>query len=156
MYRLGGKNGEFDYGMENTLIGRGATSGLWNGNLTPGEDNMKLKGNLGNFNKGFVVLNLSSNLPGKIPIRPYADFCFMQDEIFFNSNKKALKMVYTGGIAIDIIPKMFSVYFPLIQSKALTDAQDLQMISTFGQRICFTIVLNDYEPHRLFKRVKLF
>ncbi len=156
MYRLGGKNGEFDYGMENTLIGRGATSGLWNSNLTPGEDNMKLKGNLGNFNKGFVVLNLSSNLPGKIPIRPYADFCFMQDEIFFNSNKKALKMVYTGGIAIDIIPKMFSVYFPLIQSKALTDAQDLQMISTFGQRICFTIVLNDYEPHRLFKRVKLF
>jgi hypothetical protein len=156
MYRLGGKNGEFDYGMQNTLVGRGATSGIWTSSITPGDDNMKLKGNLGNFNKGFIILNLSSHLPGKIPFRPYADFCFMQDELFFNSNGKAVKMVYTGGIAIDIIPKTFSIYFPLLQSKELSDVQDLQKISTFGQRICFTLVLNDYEPHRLFKRIKLF
>lgn len=156
MYRLGGKNGEFDYGMENALIGRGANSGAWSNNLTPGDDNMKLKGNLGNFNKGFIVLNLSSNLPGKILFRPYADMCFMQDEMFFNSANEAQKFVYTGGIAMDIIPKMFSIYFPLVQSQVFTNAQNFQQISTFGQRICFSLVLNDFEPHKLFRRAKLF
>ncbi|MFM9944899.1 MAG: M1 family metallopeptidase [Bacteroidia bacterium] len=155
-YRLGSKNGQFDYGMENSLAGRGATTGIWSSHITPGDDNMKLKGTLGNFTKAFVVLNLSSTLPGKIPLKPYLDLCYMQDEFLLNSNNQPQKFVYSGGIAIDIIPKMFTIYFPLVQSKVIDDTQNIQNINSFGQRICFTLVLNDFEPHTLFKKIKIF
>lgn len=153
MYRLGGKNGTYDYGMEQTLMGRGAGSGLWSSNITSGDDNMKLKGNIGNFTKGFVVMNLSSNLPGKLPLKPYADFCFMQKELINNNEQN---LIYSGGIALDIIPKMFTIYLPIVQSKAIDEVQGNQNIGSFGKRICFTLVLNEFEPHKLFKRIKLF
>ncbi len=157
MYRLGAKNGQFDYGMENTLMGRGADDRLWGSQITQGDDNLKIKGNMGNFTKGFITFNLSSNLPGKIPLRPYADMCFMKDELFFDIDNKPVKYIYSGGIALDIIPKTFIIYFPLVQSPVIEERQNLvQNINSFGQRICFTLILNDFEPHRLFKRVKLF
>ena len=155
-YRLGSKNGQFDYGMEQSLMGRGASTGLWSNNITPGDDNMKLKGNLGNFSKGFLVANLSSNLPGKIPLRPYADLCFMQKGNLKDKNGNEPNFIYSGGLAMDIIPKMLSIYLPLIQSKAIEASQKNQNIKSFGQRICFTLALNEFEPHRLFRRIKLF
>ncbi len=156
MYRLGSKNGEFDYGMEHTLAGRGANTVVWQNAITPGDDHMKLKGNLGNFLKGFLTINVSSHLPGKIPFRPYADFCLMQKSAITDKNGKEVPMIYSAGIALDIIPESFIIYFPLSQSVALNDMQANQRIHSFGNRICFSLILNDLEPHRLFKRVKLF
>jgi len=153
-YRLGSKNGDFDYGMEQSLMGRGAKTGVWSSHITPGEDNMKLKGSFGEFSNGFVTINLSSNLPGKIPLRPYADIALMQGGFQFDTKKE--NFVYSGGVALDIIPKMFIIYFPLVQSQSIMDVQENQKIDNFGKRICFTLVLNDFEPHKLFKRIKLF
>ena len=155
-YRLGSKNGQYNYGMEQSLMGRGANTGLWSSNITTGEDNMKLKGTLGNFSKGFLIANLSSNLPGKIPFRPYADLCLMQKGNLVDQNSNKANFIYSGGLAIDIIPKMLIIYLPLIQSKAIEISQGNQKINTFGQRICFTLALNEFEPHKLFKQIKLF
>ena len=152
MYRLGSKNGAFDYGMDQTLMGRGAESGLWSRNITPGEDNMKILGTMGNFTKPFLSLNVNSTLPGKIPFRPYLDLCFNNNDLFNES------LIYTAGICLPLIPEIFIVYFPLTQSKYITDtqAQKGNDITNFKQRICFTLVLNEFEPHKLFKRIKLF
>lgn len=155
-YRLGSKNGQFDYGMDHTLVGRNAKTGLWSSAITPGEDNLKLKGALGNFSKPFVTLNLDSDLPGKLPIRPYVDLCYTKEDFLKDKNGKVENLVYSGGIAFMILPDVFEVYFPLFQSKSINDIQNLQGIKTFGQKICFTLILNEFEPHRFLKRIKLF
>jgi hypothetical protein len=155
-YRLGSKNGQFDYGMDHTLIGRDAKTGLWSSAITPGEDNLKLKGALGNFSKPFVTLNLDSDLPGKLPIRPYVDLCYTNEDFLKDKNGKVENLVYSGGIAFMLFPDVFEVYFPLFQSKSINDIQNIQGIKNFGQKICFTLVLNEFEPHRFLKRIKLF
>ena len=157
MYRLGSKNGAFDYGMDQSLMGRGANSGLWSRGITPGEDNMKLNGTIGNFSKPFITLNLNSTLPGKIPFRPYADLCYTSDKNFIDKNNKVQHFMFSAGISLPIIPKVFEIYFPLVQSKVLDEYQkSANNIDNFGERICFTLILNEFEPHKLFKRIKLF
>ncbi len=156
MYRLGALNGKYDYGFEQSLIGRGANSGLWNSQITSKDDFLKLKGDLGNINKGFLVLNLTSTLPGKIPIRPYLDFCLLQNSHLVNSDNTPQKLIYSGGIAVHIIPKIFIIYLPLLQSSAIVETQSLQNLNSFEKRICFTLILNEIEPHKLFRQIKLF
>jgi hypothetical protein len=156
-YRLGSKNGQYDYGMEEPLMGRGATSGLWSHNIVGGGDKMKLNGTLGNFTKAFATVSLTSTLPGKIPFQPYVDLCYMQDDILLNSSNKYEHFIYSGGISLVLIPQIFEVHFPLVQSQVISDVQKLSSnINTFGKRICFTLVISEFEPHKLFKRIKLF
>lgn len=157
LYRLASKNGQFDYGMEQSLMGRGANTGLWSRNIIQGEDNFKLNSVVGNFVKPFAVLNLSSTLPGKIPIRPYADLCYTSDDHFETEDRKTEHFLYSAGISLPIILKTFEIYFPLVQSGSINNFQSISSgIDSFGERICFTLVLNDFDPHRLFKKIKLF
>lgn len=148
-YRMGYKNGIVDYGMQQVLMGRGAETGIWSRNITPGEDEMKIKGWVANFTKPFIVLNLSSTLPGKIPLRPYADLCLNQDKDNFDNNT----FIYTGGVAVYIIQDILEIYFPIVQSKII---EDYSGNKNFGQKICFSLNLNLLEPHNLFKKIKLF
>lgn len=150
MYRLGSKDGSFDYNFDNVLAGRKATSGLWSRHVTQGDDNMKIIGTLGNFTNLFATLNMSTSIPGKIPIRLYSDFCIMTDTLLLKSNGSPQKFIFSGGIALDVIPEIFIIYIPLVQSSELAN------MSNFGERICFTLNLNVLEPHSLLKKIKLF
>ncbi|MCC6722305.1 MAG: M1 family metallopeptidase [Bacteroidia bacterium] len=149
MYRLGSKNGLYDYNFDNALAGRGANSGLWSRNIIAGEDNMKLVGTLGNFSKAFATLNLSTTIPGKIPLRFYSDFCFMRDSLLYNTKGNPQMFIFSSGIAIDVIPDILIIHIPFIQSEALSN-------NKFGDNICFTLKLNELEPHNLIKKIKLF
>ncbi len=156
MNRLGAKNGKYDYGFDESLIGRGAQTGLWSSQITSADEHLKLKGDLGNMSKGFLALNLRSTLPGKIPLRPYADFCLLQNSQLKTKQSEPQYLVYSGGIAVHIIPHIFTIYLPLFQSSAIVNAQNLQNIKSFEQRICFSLILNEFEPHRFFKKFRLF
>lgn len=150
MYRIGSKDGSFDYNFDNVLAGRKASAGVWSRHVLQGDDNMKLLGTLGNFTNAFATLNLSTTIPGKIPVRLYSDFCIMTDTLFYKKNNSPQKFIFSGGVAIDVIPDIFIIYIPLFQSTELSD------ISNFGERICFTLKLNELEPHKLIKKINLF
>ena len=60
------------------------------------------------------------------------------------------------GITLPIIPSIFEINVPLLQSEVVTKIQDLQGVDKFTERITFVLKLNILEPREFLKTVKLF
>ncbi len=141
-YRMGSQSGRYDYTFDQTVMGRNAEDGVFKQQVLNTDMYIKEVGNFGNIPGWTAAANLKSNLPGKIPISLYLDiFTFKDIEVTANNNDGE-KFGYSGGLSVDIIPKVFEIYVPLIGSGFMAETQKFQHIEKFGQRITFMLNLN--------------
>lgn len=160
-FAAGSYNGRFDYLFDHALMGRNASYGLFQNQVLGTEGNQKYRGAFGGASQYLLALNLVSTLPGKIPLRIYADAMTFNgiDQLGYMSSGKFIttKLFYQMGVTIPIITSIFEVNIPLLQSEVVTKIQqDFQGIDKFTERITFVLKLNILEPREFLKNVKLF
>jgi hypothetical protein len=160
-YAAGSYNGRYDYLFDHSLMGRSANNGLFQNQILGNEGNQKYRGAFGGAGKYMLTLNAVSTLPGKIPLRIYADAMTFNDidELgYTNAEGKFIntQLFYQLGITVPIIPNIFEINVPLLQSEVVTKVQELQNVNNFTERITFVLKLNLLEPREFIKNVKLF
>ncbi len=136
-----GLAGNTDYTYDLIYLGRTETSGILNQQFYVNDGGFKNQVNVGSGNKWLTALNLESTTPVKL-IGLYADVGLVANEVRNNDGDlvdEVSNPVYDAGISINIIPKMFQIYLPVIMSS------DLNQLS-YGQKIRFTLNLGHIKP----------
>ena len=105
---FGTGTGQFqkDFLFDEYFFGRNETEIFSSQQVVVKEGGFRLLNNFGQTNAWIAALNLSTTLPGKIPIRPVTSIG-MYGENGFN-------IAYELGIAVVILPDIFEIYFPLV------------------------------------------
>lgn len=151
-FRAAENNGTFDYLFEQPMLGRTTRDGLLSQQVLPTEDRAKFAGALGNAAQWIWACNLESTLSGKIPFKLYADF--VGNNIF--QQVHGVSMVYQAGVNLSLFDGILEIYFPLTQSKTISDNQRLNNIDRYDQQISFRLDLDRLNPFELAKTIKLF
>ena len=141
-FRLSGQNGSQDYLYNDIYFGRNETSGLWSQQMTMTDGGFKVGTSRGQTWDYLATLNVKTSLPGKLPLKLYADF-----GTYLNGETDRDELNYTAGAIISLIPENFEIYIPLLVSSKIQKSLDLNNIN-FGERIRFVINLRAYNPVR--------
>jgi Peptidase family M1 domain len=147
-YRMGSQGGRYDYTFDQTVMGRNAPTGidapkgLFQRQILNTDMYMKQVGNFGNIAGWTAAANLKSNLPGKIPLGVYLDLFTFKNIAEAANNVKGERIGYSGGLSINIIPKVLEIYVPLFGSSFIVETQKFQYYEKLGHRITFMLNLN--------------
>lgn len=100
---------------------------------------------VGNSNSIIAAINLRAslpeNLPFNIPLRPYFDIGYYGDKTALGQSKKfADNIVWSGGLALELVPKSVEIYFPVIHSQNV--ANSMKERGGYFKRISFLFDLN--------------
>jgi hypothetical protein len=144
-FRLSGQTGYQDYLFNDIYIGRQEYSGLWSQQMSNTDGGFKVFSYRGQTTKYLTSLNFKSSLPGKLPLKLYADFGTYENE---ENDREILN--YNAGLIVSFIPDNFEVYIPLMVSKQIQNTLDLNSTS-FGERIRFVLNINALNPARIFR-----
>lgn len=114
-----------------------------------------LPAGIGNTNKWLVTLNISSDLPKRIPVKPFANigFGYLFDEK--SSGFKHGVFVAEAGLSLVGYKDIFEIHFPLLSTKNLRNAQSsLLGLDRFYERITFTLDLNFLNPYKITRGIR--
>ncbi|MFM2207931.1 MAG: hypothetical protein RL213_1906 [Bacteroidota bacterium] len=90
-----------------------------------------------------TVFHLKADAPGKLPLRFFFNMAaFDQYALDYNKDNR---LSYEGGIQIDFLRDIFTVYVPLFHSKDLSNVIEKQDLD-FGQLIRFELHLKKLNP----------
>lgn len=154
-FRLGSEGGKYDYTFDRTLMGRGANEGLFNHQVLISGAQTKLTGNLGNINSWVAALNVSADLPWKGPLKIYADLFTFNDIDQFPNNTNGDKFGYSGGLSLELIPSVFEIFIPLVNSTFIEDSQKSLGYGGFADKISFRFNMNLLSPEELVEFLKM-
>jgi hypothetical protein len=142
--RLSGWSGSDDYLFDGVFLGRTEPSGVLSQQFMSNDGGFSTNGSFYRLADEYMVsLSLKSDLPGKLPVRLYANLATFNDAKQSYLNNTAIS--YEGGIEIQLIRNIFTVYVPLIYSndfKYVIDREDL----SFGELIRFEIDFKQLNP----------
>lgn len=155
LYRSGGNTGIFDYMFDQSQFGRGENSfsnSIFARQLMPGEAQFSSPTLISSTNSWLLSLNLSSTIPGIIPIKPYADGVLMNDMITSGNTGEVsyeVQFYYTAGLRLVLFNEILQVNFPIVASKQIQDVWEGKNGGTavdYAQRISFVFNLNRMNP----------
>jgi len=153
-YQLSGNS---DYLYDQIFLHRNATEGILNQQFAMTDGGFKnlaiaenSDGQLVNANKWLNTINVKSNVLTQY-VSAYVDFGivgyqtknFKGDEIDGVSNA-----AYNIGVSLNIIPKIFEIYFPLSMSS------DFNQLN-YGEKIRFTLNINQLNPFKIVRNFDL-
>jgi len=144
-FRLSGQNGSQDYIFEDIFLGRNENSGVFARQFTETDGAFKVFTNRGQTTNYLTTLNLKSSLPGKIPVKLFADLGFYK-----NAETDNDKLNYNAGAVVSIANNFLEVYFPFIISKQIKKTLELNNVN-FGERIRFTLNIKLLNPVKLIR-----
>jgi len=110
--------------------------------------------NFSSTNKWIFSGNLTSSLPlpNFIPIKAYSNFSFLGNKYKYGTTNPHNQIYYELGLKAFLLNNFIEVYFPLLQSKEITDYLN-NNTDSYGQRIRFTLNLNLLNPRGYFKEI---
>jgi hypothetical protein len=146
-FRLSGQTGNQDYLFNDIYVGRQENSGLWSRQMTNSDGDFKVYSFRGQTTKYLATLNFKTSLPGKLPLKLYADFGTYENE---EKAKDRDVLNYNAGLIVSFIPDNFEVYIPLMVSKQIQNTLDLNNVS-FSERIRFVLNINAFNPAKIFR-----
>jgi hypothetical protein len=150
-FRLSGQNGNQDYLFNDIFIGRNEFNGLWSRQMTETDGAFKVWSARGQSLDYLVALNLKSGLPGKLPIRLFADLGY-----YFNEESDRDQLNYCAGAILSIIPESFEVYFPFLISDKIKKTMDLNpSTNKYGERIRFVLNIKLLNPVNILRNTEI-
>lgn len=100
---------------------------------------------LGRSNNFILALNFKADLPGKLPVRPYFDLGYFDNAMPTGADDTFKDQVlWSGGLALELLDGRFGIYFPVINSKNLNDL--LSEKGNYFQRIGIRVELYGMTP----------
>jgi len=99
-------------------------------------------------------LNTTVDLPLPLPIKVYLNLATFDDAGSYLNNGS---IFYETGFKIRIANNALSIYFPVFYSSEIDDIADLNNhYDNYGQKIRFSINLNQLNPFTLPKQIMYF
>ncbi|MES2779573.1 MAG: M1 family metallopeptidase [Bacteroidota bacterium] len=158
-YRAGGNTGLFDYLFDQSQFGRGENPGsnsMFSQQLMPGAAQFSSPTLLSGTDSWLTSINLTTTIPGIIPIKLYADAAFVNErttQIDGNTGARStaynVELYYVGGFRLDLFNDVLQVNFPVVASQQITDVWQGNNGATavpYGKRISFLFNLNKLNP----------
>lgn len=150
------QNGYSDYKYDAIFIGRNELSGLGGRQVNLAEGGFKYafglpysaSGNVGHSNNLLFAVNLSADLPFKIPglpIKPYYDAGFA-DLGFLTNTNTASNWFWSSGLTLAFLKGNLNVHLPLINSSNLETLYKQTSNGNYFNRITWSVKLNNLEP----------
>jgi hypothetical protein len=153
------QNGYTDYKYDYIFLNRNGDSGFLSRQTQMAEGGFKYafssayaaSGDVGHSNKLLLALNLTADLPKKLPlglpIKPYFDLGWANQSYLPGSNEDRSigdQLFWSGGFSLELLKGAANVYFPVYSSKQL---QRLYRESgNYLQRITWSFRLDGWEP----------
>lgn len=148
-YHLNGTSGDNDYLFDHYFVGRTAGSGLWSKQFCENDGGFKTITYLGQTWKWLGAINLKTTIPGRLPLKLFADIGTYEGAGTAGSNTIA----YEVGINLSIINNTFEIYFPVFLSADLKKNIDQIGISRW-ENIHFTFNLEKADPFKLLRDIR--
>jgi hypothetical protein len=148
--RLSDNTGYIDYTYDQTLMGRGASNGIFAQQILPREGGFKTLAGIGSTNDWLVAANLRCDIPGLLPIKLFADFGTYANAKSAFPGSQAL--VYNAGVILKVKENIFEVYFPVVASNDIKQYWELNKVK-YAQRITFLFNLNSLNPLDIVKGI---
>lgn len=144
-----------DYRFDDVLVHRNPNYGMFRNQISNRRDFSKFVGPIAQSDKWLISANLTVPLPGKIPLKPYAEIIAFNDmeDLIFNDTER--KFFYNVGIEIEIIPNRLEIFVNLAQSAEVSNFQESPYIGIDNllERITFVLDLSDLTPPRIKKKL---
>lgn len=174
-FQAGGRTAINDYLYDEAMIGRELMAGDRNvsgiGNVFAnqvllGEAGFRNFANVGSTNTFLTALNFTLPAPIPFPIGIYTDISYWQipaGSMTFNGwagittvNYPAqMELTYNGGIYLDVIRDIATMYVPLFYSSDVLGYWDNNQFDTILKRVSFSINLNKLNPIDMIRNIKL-
>ena len=149
-YRIGSMNGSNDYLFDHYFIGRSEGSGLLSKQFCETDGGFKTITYLGETWKWLGAINIKSTIPGRIPIKLFADIGTYEGAGLAGTNT----FVYDAGLDLSIISNIFEVYLPLAISGDIRKTNKLSGITHWQENIRFTLNLEKIDPFKLLREIR--
>ena len=120
---MNGQGGYDDFLFDEVFLGRSEREGILSQQFTATQGGFKVATYTGQAQTWLAALNIGIPFPGKIPLYGFGDIG-VYDTSIPNSLKTKGNLMYDFGIELRIIPKVFSIYFPLGYSNDVKDVYD--------------------------------
>jgi hypothetical protein len=147
-FRMSGQTGWQDYMYDNVYFGRTATvPDLGFQQFTETDGAFKVWSPVGQSDDWIVALNVKTPRPYRFPMYAFADAGLYHA----NGMEASSGFLFSAGLAIPVIKDIAEVYLPLLNSRNITDAQQLNGVSRFVDKIRFTFYLNRANPFEIIK-----
>lgn len=167
-YRAGGNTGVFDYLFDQSQFGRGENPGsnsMFSQQLMPGGAQFSSPTLLSGTDSWLTSINLTTTIPGIIPIKIYADAAFVNEKITVidgNTGNISIEykaeLYYVGGLRLDLFSDVLQVNFPVFASQQITDVwqgNNGAPSVPYGKRISFMFNLNKLNPLKGVRNISL-
>jgi hypothetical protein len=144
---MSGQTGYQDYTFDNVYFGRNATvPNIGAQQFTETDGAFKVYTPLGQSDDWIIALNIKTPKIFKIPAFIYSDI-----GIYNAKGLDAPEMLYSLGVGVPLIKDIIEVYFPVLNSKNITDVQKLNNSNRYLDQIRFTFYLNRANPFEVIK-----
>jgi hypothetical protein len=151
-FRLSGNNGTKDYLYSSYFMGRSEGSGFYSQQFTETDGGFKTQTSLGQTWNWMFALNLKTTIPGVLPVKLFADFGTYKGAKDYIPGAQAILM--DAGIQLSLINNVLDIYFPLLYSKDIKTNYENNKLTTFIQKIRFTLCLEKLNPFILVKSIR--
>ncbi|HBF87881.1 MAG TPA: hypothetical protein DDX39_04485 [Bacteroidales bacterium] len=152
-FRLSGNTGWQDYTYDNPFLGRMENISTTNGEHILSQQFMKNDGGfttytyVGQTNNWIATIGVKTNIPGKLPIKLYANAGTFAGA---GSSTSSQIVAFETGIELYIIPDIFAVYFPVSMSKDIRQ-ENAPITKTYIEKVRFTLNINKLNPFKYAK-----
>lgn len=159
-WRVGDNTGYFDYMYEQSQFGRAETfngDNLFSRQLMPGGLQFRANAPLGSTDSWVAGLNLTTHIPGILPLRIFADLAFSDAYAYSPQEAKTTyttEAYYTAGFSLVLFNEILEINFPVWGSKNLSDYWT-DRTNSYGERMSFTLNLNKLNPIKYVRNVSL-
>lgn len=152
--KMSGWNGRSDYMFSEVFIGRSETEGSWSHQFIIRDGGFKVPTASGISSTWLAALNFKTSLPGKLPIRLFADLGFY-DYKDYPEEYKALPM-FDYGVEIDVVKDIFVVYLPIGWSDDIEYYYSQNpTFEKYSSKIRFEFNLSKLNPVEAIRKVDL-
>lgn len=145
------RTGASDYLFDHTILGRSETSGVFAYQYLGNDGGFKTPTPLGGTNEWLAAFNITAPLPGKLPLKLFANIATFAHakEVLYNGEI----FIYEAGIQLNLIRNVFEIYLPCYISPDMKRVADLNN-QKFTERIRFKLNLNELNPLKAIKGYK--
>lgn len=134
--------GTLDYAFDELYLGRTETEGFLSKQMALRDGAFKSIIPLGMFRERMISLNIEAHLPGKLPIKVFADIAT------YNNLKIDQQVTYNAGLCLTLVQDALALYVPLLRSKDILKYEETNGYN-LGDQIRFVFDLSKFNPINL-------
>jgi hypothetical protein len=148
-----------DYMYDGLFLARNATEGLLSQQITNAQGGL-VSPTQQSASGHLLSYNVAIDAPVKLPLQVYGgiatmrnrkDVLIVETEIPGVKTNTSWRTMWNAGIALPLIPNIFTIYVPLIYSNNIQEEVETRDLN-FGQTIMFELNLHQLNPFTLIKK----